>query len=68
VPQTIYLFDRVPQGQKGWESLLQINGAKLLFPHRSRKWYKRIFNHLVEAAVVNAHITHGPMLIKTDSI
>ena len=29
-----------------------------LFPHRSRKWYKRIFNHLVQAAIVNAHIIY----------
>ena len=29
-----------------------------LFPHRSRKWYKRIYNHLMQMAMVNAHIIY----------
>uniref|UniRef100_A0A3P8TSD3 PiggyBac transposable element-derived protein domain-containing protein n=1 Tax=Amphiprion percula TaxID=161767 RepID=A0A3P8TSD3_AMPPE len=29
-----------------------------LFPHRSRKWYSRIFNAVVSISVVNAHIIY----------
>ncbi|KAM4583571.1 piggyBac transposable element-derived protein 4-like [Odontesthes bonariensis] len=29
-----------------------------IFPHRSRKWYNRIFNNIISISVVNAHIMY----------
>ena len=39
-----------------------------LFPHRSRKWYMRIFNALISISVVNAHIIHTSVVERNNRL
>jgi len=39
-----------------------------LFPHRSRKSYKIIFNHMIEMALVNAHIIYTEVTSDTTTL
>ena len=42
----------------GGVDLLDQRCKTYLFPHRSRKWYKRLFNHIIMMAMINAHIIY----------